>query len=670
MNYKIVNGSVSYGAETILEEINFEIKEKDKIAIVGRNGCGKSTLLNAIIDNSMFEEGIEEEKFNIYIQGSPTIGFLKQMDFQDSSKTLLEEILKVYAPILNLENKITKLANDMQNNSNQKNIKEYTEALEKFEIMNGYTYKKEYEVALKKFGFTNEDKSKTMDQFSGGQRTKVAFLKLLLSKPDILLLDEPTNHLDITAIEWLENYLRNYTKSVVIVSHDRMFLDRIVNKVYEIEYSTMTEYIGNYTDFEKQKRINYEKQIKDYEYQQAEIKRLQSIADRFRYKPTKAKMALSKLKKIEQMQIIDEPNKYDLKTFHMNFNIKMESGKNVLSVKELEIGYNKSIQNISFDLYKGQKLAIIGENGIGKSTLLKTLNGNIPKISGSFEYGYHVDKQYFDQQMEFKNPEDTVFDDFYKTFPELTTTQIRTILGTFLFSGEDVFKKIKVLSGGERARLQLCKIFKKGANLLLLDEPTNHMDIIGKESLENILKEYKGTLIFVSHDRYFVNKIADSLLIFNSNGVTYFNGTYTEYEEKYRNCDEENKLNYENRSLKTKENTIIDMSINKNTNINKKENLNTNLDIAEKTNTKGSNQYFINKEIRRIKSKIEKLEQEINNLENEVSNVRLEMEKEEYSTDYIKLKEMQDCIDNKNTMIEEKMIMWEELGEELRKYTK
>ena len=514
MNYRIVNGSISYGAETILEEINFEIKEKDKIAIVGRNGSGKSTLLNAIVDNSMLEEGIGEEKFNVYKQGNPIIGFLKQMEFEDSSTTLIEEILKVYEPILNLEDKIAKLANEMQDNTNQKLIKEYTEALDKFNVIGGYTYKKEYEVALKKFGFTEEDKSKTMDQFSGGQRTKVASLKLLLSKPDILLLDEPTNHLDITAIEWLENYLKNYTKSVVIVSHDRMFLDRIVNKVYEIEYATMTEYIGNYTEFEKQKRINYEKQLKDYEYQQAEIKRLQAIADRFRYKPTKAKMALSKLKKIEQMQIIEEPNKYDLKTFHLNFNIKMESGKSVLDVKDLEIGYDKPIQKVSFNLYKGQKLAIIGENGIGKSTLLKTLNGNIPKIDGSFEYGYHVDRQYFDQQIEFKNPENTVFDDFYETFPELTTTQIRTILGTFLFSGEDVFKKIKVLSGGERARLQLCKIFKKGPNLLLLDEPTNHMDIIGKESLESILKEYKGTLIFVSHDRYFVNKIADSLLVF------------------------------------------------------------------------------------------------------------------------------------------------------------
>ena len=646
MNYRIVNGSISYGAETILEEINFEIKEKDKIAIVGRNGSGKSTLLNAIVDNSMPEEGIGEEKFNIYRQGNPIIGFLKQMEFEDSSKTLIEEILKVYEPILNLEDKIAKLANEMQDNTNQKLIKEYTEALDKFNVIGGYTYKKEYEVALKKFGFTEEDKSKTMDQFSGGQRTKVAFLKLLLSKPDILLLDEPTNHLDITAIEWLENYLKNYTKSVVIVSHDRMFLDRIVNKVYEIEYATMTEYIGNYTEFERQKRINYEKQLKDYEYQQAEIKRLQAIADRFRYKPTKAKMALSKLKKIEQMQIIEEPNKYDLKTFHLNFNIKMESGKSVLTVKDLEIGYGKPIQKVSFNLYKGQKLAIIGENGIGKSTLLKTLNGNIPKIDGSFEYGYHVDRQYFDQQIEFKNPENTVFDDFYETFPELTTTQIRTILGTFLFSGEDVFKKIKVLSGGERARLQLCKIFKKGPNLLLLDEPTNHMDIIGKESLENILKEYKGTLIFVSHDRYFVNKIADSLLVFKPGNVIFFDGTYEEYEEKYREYEDDVSYMQEGNNLS-----------------NQKPLKDEKYSHEKLENAKSNNQYFINKEIKRAKAKIEKLEQEINKLEAEIVNLKQEMSKEEYSTDYLKLKDLQEEIDKINATIEEKMTEWDELNE-------
>ena len=646
MNYRIVNGSISYGAETILEEINFEIKEKDKIAIVGRNGSGKSTLLNAIVDNSMLEEGIGEEKFNVYKQGNPIIGFLKQMEFEDSSTTLIEEILKVYEPILNLEDKIAKLANEMQDNTNQKLIKEYTEALDKFNVIGGYTYKKEYEVALKKFGFTEEDKSKTMDQFSGGQRTKVAFLKLLLSKPDILLLDEPTNHLDITAIEWLENYLKNYTKSVVIVSHDRMFLDRIVNKVYEIEYATMTEYIGNYTEFEKQKRINYEKQLKDYEYQQAEIKRLQAIADRFRYKPTKAKMALSKLKKIEQMQIIEEPNKYDLKTFHLNFNIKMESGKSVLDVKDLEIGYDKPIQKVSFNLYKGQKLAIIGENGIGKSTLLKTLNGNIPKIDGSFEYGYHVDRQYFDQQIEFKNPENTVFDDFYETFPELTTTQIRTILGTFLFSGEDVFKKIKVLSGGERARLQLCKIFKKGPNLLLLDEPTNHMDIIGKESLENILKEYKGTLIFVSHDRYFVNKIADSLLVFKPGNVTFFDGTYEEYEEKYREYEDDVSYMQEGNNLS-----------------NQKPLKDEKYSHEKLENAKSNNQYFINKEIKKAKAKIEKLEQEINKLEAEIANLKQEMSKEEYSTDYLKLKDLQEEIDKINATIEEKMTEWDELNE-------
>lgn len=633
MNYKITNGAVSFGANTILEEIDFEIKDKDKIAIVGRNGAGKSTLLNSIIDNNMLEEGVGEEKFNIYKQGNPNIGYLKQINFENSTLTMLEEILQVYDNIIKLEEKIANLAEKLQTTSDENTIKEYTNALEKFEILGGYTYKKEYETAIKKFGFLEEDKYKKISEFSGGQKTKIAFLKLLLSKPDILLLDEPTNHLDITAIEWLEKYLKNYPNAVVIVSHDRMFLDRIVNKVYEIEYGKLTEYTGNYADFENQKKTNYEKQLKDYEYQQAEIKRLKAIADRFRYKPTKAKMALSKLKKIEQMTIIEEPNKYDMKTFHANFNIQVESGKMVLSVKNLKIGYDKPIQTISFELYKGQKLGIIGENGIGKSTLLKTLNGNIPKLGGEFEYGYHVDMGYFDQQMEFEGTENTVFDDMYNTFPNLTTTQIRTMLGNFLFSREDVFKQIKVLSGGEKGRLQLCKILKKGPNLLLLDEPTNHMDILGKESLEEILKAYRGTLIFVSHDRYFVNKIADSLLIFEKRKVTYFDGNYEEYLRKKEENEDEDAI-----QDKKVDNTV-----------------------KEKTN----NSYFTNKEINKVQNKITKIEKEIEEKEEKIKNIQAEMLKEENSTNYIKLKELEENIQKINSEIELKMQEWEELNSKL-----
>ena len=641
MNYRIVNGSISYGAETILEEINFEIKEKDKIAIIGRNGAGKTTFLNAIVNNNILEEGIGEEKFHIYKQGNPVIGYLKQMNFENSNKTMLEEILEVYEPILNLENKIQEKEKDLQEKTDDKLIREYTNALEQYEIQGGYVYKKEYETAIKKFGFKEEDKHKKISEFSGGQRTKIAFLKLLLSKPDILLLDEPTNHLDIIAIEWLENYLKNYPKAVVIVSHDRMFLDKIVNKVYEIEYASMVEYKGNYTDYERQKRENYEKQLKDYEYQQAEIKRLQAIADRFRYKPTKAKMALSKLKKIEQMTIIEKPEEYDLKTFYASSDVKEQSGKLVLKLDKLEIGYDKPITEVSFELYKGEKLAIIGENGTGKSTLLKTLNGDIPKINGKLEYGYHVRKEYFDQQMEFSNPENTIFEEIAETFPELTTTQVRTLLGTFLFTGEDVFKKIKVLSGGERGRLQLCKILKKQPNLLILDEPTNHMDIVGKESLENILKEYTGTLIFVSHDRYFVNKLADCILEFEKGKVTFYHKNYQEYleyKEKYEDTTEELQ------NVNTTE---------------RKTNFN------EKNKKKENNSYFIEKERNRIQNKMNKIEREINEKEKEVQEIEKEMTKEEICSDYIKLNELQEEIQKINQEIENKMQEWEDLNNKL-----
>ena len=530
MKYQIINGAITFGNNTILEEINFTINKNDKIAIVGRNGSGKTSLLKSLVDNDMLESGLGLEDLKIVKVGKPSIGYQEQHAFSNLNVTLLDEILKVYKDITNLENKIKKLEDKMISNATSETILEYTDCIERYKLIGGYSYKKEYEVALNKFGFNNEDKMKKLSEFSGGQRTKISFLKLLLSKPDILLLDEPTNHLDIVTVEWLEEYLSTYPNALVVISHDRMFLDKIVNKVYEIEYATLTLYKGNYSSYELQKKLNYEKQLTDYEFQQKEIKRLKDIADRFRYKPSKASMAMSKLRKIEQMTIIDKPEHADTKNWKFLLKVDDYSSNNVLSVKDLVIGYqNMPLSKVSFNLYKGQKLAIIGENGKGKSTLIKTLMGIIPKISGKFTYGYNVNKEYFDQQMEFLNDENTVFDEYLQAFPTEDPQQVRNILGTFMFSGEDVFKKIKVLSGGEKVRLQLCKILRKSPNLLILDEPTNHLDIYSKEKLESLLTEYNGTVLFVSHDRYFINKVADSLLVFENDEVTYFNGKYDEY---------------------------------------------------------------------------------------------------------------------------------------------
>ena len=632
MNYRIVNGAVSYGAETILEEINIEIREKEKIAIVGRNGCGKTTLLKAIVNNEMLEAGIGEERFGVYKQGNPTIGYLKQIDFEDETRTLLDEILEVYKPLIELENKMKRLEVELKENTSDELIKAYTSARDRYEFMDGYTYKKEYQTLIRKFGFSADDEKKQINEFSGGQKTRVAFIKLLISKPDILLLDEPTNHLDIETIEWLEAYLKSYNRAVVIVSHDRMFLNKIVDKVYEIEYGQITSYTGDYTSYEEQKKVNYEKQLKDYEFQQKEIKRLTAIADRFRYKPTKAKMALSKLKQIERMVKVEEPNRYDLRTFHTNFVLKKQSGKNVLSVKNLEIGYTDVLANITFDLMKGQKLGIIGANGIGKSTFLKTLMGKVSPISGDFEFGYNVEKQYFDQELAFINSSKTIFDEFSDVFPALNDREVRTSLAAFLFTGEDVFKEISVLSGGEKVRLKLCEIFKRGPNLLLLDEPTNHMDILGKESLERILNKYEGTLMFVSHDRYFVSKIATALLIFESNKVTYFDGNYDDYIAK-----------------KQQEN-VEEVVIEK---------------VQKEEKKQQMNSYFASKEKNKINNRIKKLEELISKKEEEISLLEEEMQKKEICADYIKLTEIQEKIASVMREVESLMQEWEMLGNKL-----
>jgi len=538
MLFKIKNGSVSFGADTVLENIDFEIKDREKVAVVGRNGSGKSTLLKCITGEIIPEEGTGEEPFSITKAGSPVIGYLKQIAFTDENAKMLDEVLTVFEPILSAERKIQQLLKEIEVNPDEKKIKTYSDLNDRYEFMGGYTYKKEYSVMIKKFGFTEEDKEKRMCEFSGGQRTKIAFIKLLLSHPDVLILDEPTNHLDITAVKWLEGYIKSYKSAVVIVSHDRMFVERTVDKVYEIEYGETKCYKGGYSDFERQKRENYQKQLKDHEYQKEEIARLMRLVERFRYKATKAKMVQSKLKQIEHMKIVDKPDRYDLRTFHASFTPQTESVKGVLTVKDLVVGYDRALGKINLELFRGQKLGVIGDNGVGKSTFLKTLVRSIKPLSGSFEFGLKTEIGYFDQQMATHTSDKTVMDDFHDEFPLLNHTEVRSALGAFNFSGEDVFKNVCDLSGGERVRLALCKIFKRRPNVLILDEPTNHMDIVGKETLENMLKEYTGTVVFVSHDRYLVNKVADKLLVFEDGGAVFYPFGYNEYEILEREREE------------------------------------------------------------------------------------------------------------------------------------
>ena len=647
MNFKITNGSVSYGADTILENINFEVKGKEKVAVVGRNGCGKSTLLKSVVDNSLLSEGTGDEKFNIFKEGIYNIGYLKQIDFEDESITMRDEILKVYSEIINTENKMNMILEKMKTDKSESVAKEYSKLQDKFEFLDGYTYKKEYETVVRKFGFLDEDLNKKLSEFSGGQRTKIAFIKLLLSKPDLLLLDEPTNHLDIDTIEWLEGYLKTYPKACIIVSHDRMFINKIVDKIYEIEYGEMTLYSGDYDYYEEQKRVNYEKQLKDFEYQQKEIKRLMAVVERFRYKKNKAKMAQAKLKQIERMVKIKQPNKYDLKTFKSNFKQNRESGKNVLQVSNLSIGYESEItDNISFNLYKGQKIGIIGPNGTGKSTLLKTIVSKLKKRSGEINIGHNVDIGYFDQKEALIDSNKTVFDIFSECFPKLTVTEVRNSLAAFMFYGDDVFKEVNMLSGGEKVRLKLSIILKKGPNLLILDEPTNHMDIVGKETLENMLKEFEGSILFVSHDRFFVNKIADSIIVFSRNNKTgnkseakYYECKYDEYLEKYKQKEE------------TEEDINIDTT-----------NLYENDVQAKKSKSTINNPL---KEKSRLERKINKIEEDIEDIEEEISNNKKLQESDEISSDYIKLEEINNKINDLNDKLNLKYSQWEELQKQL-----
>ena len=615
MYYKISNGSVTLGANTILEDINFYVKDNDKIGIVGRNGCGKTTLLKAITNEYTLSDGYDDLK--IESSNDFKIGYVKQNITDNLNMKMIDYIKESYSDILEIENKLNSLEQKLSSSYSEQILNKYNDLQNEYIYKGGNTYKKEYEIALKRFEFTDIDKEKLLNEFSGGQLTKLSLLRLLLSKPDLLILDEPTNHLDINSIEWLENYLKNYKKSIILVSHDRMFLDNICNVIYDIEYGELKRYVGNYSLFVKQKEQDYEKQLKGYEYKQKEIKRLQYIADRFRYKPTKAKMAMSKLKQIEKMVKIDKPNKSNTKTFKINLKTEENSYRDVLKVKNLSIGYDKELCKLSFNLERQDKLGIIGENGIGKSTLIKTLTGLIPPLSGKYIYGDRVSIGYFSQNFENLDNNNTVYEEIDKTYPSMTPNEIRTLLGSFEFTGEDVFKKINDLSGGEKVKLSLCKILNNKPNLLILDEPTNHLDIISKDTIEKILTNYNGTIIMVSHDRYLINNVCNKLLVFENNEAKLYNYGYKEYLEK-RKVD----IPTLKEEPKKDKNKVINKTVDNTSKLNK---IMKEIELLD-NDLKKLNNKLLEKEIYMNVVKAKEIEQEILNITNKIEDKTNEWE--------------------------------------------
>lgn len=678
MLYQISNGAVAFGDDVILHSIDFEIRNTEKIAIVGRNGCGKTTLLKLISGEVEMEKLDSDESAFIAKAGNPEIGYLKQIAFDDPDVTLEQEVRKCFVKMDERKAELARAAAELEHDYSDEKVARYTAMEEAFKDDGGYYYEKEYEVMIRKFGFSDDERKKPIRDFSGGQQTKIAFIKLLLSKPDILLLDEPTNHLDVTTIEWLEGYLKSYPKAVVVVSHDRMFLDNVVDVVYEIEYGTARRYPGNYTNFIARKKQNYDKQMKDHIAQQKEIERLQRMVTRFKGKPTKTSMAQSKQKAIDRMVIIEAPDKYDNKTFHANFQPEKETGNDVLYTSELAIGYDHPLSVVSLDLKRGEKLGILGGNGLGKSTFLKTIVGKIPALSGEYRFGTNVQIGYFDQQMAMYTSNKTVLDDFWDEYPNLTETEARNALGAFLFSGDDVFKNVNMLSGGEKVRLALCKILKTRPNVLVLDEPTNHMDIVGKETLESMLKDYKGTLIFVSHDRYFVKKVATQLLVFEDGTTNLYQFGYEQYQEKLDREAEESKNVYRG-------NAIFGGAISQNGSSQtgsdvKRSTSQTGAagNVGESTNANSAAQaggmavsstgkayYNPGKERSKIQKKVKKAEEDLAVKEAKLDELKAELMKPEYQSSYSKLTEIQNEIDALEEEILIDMEAWEELSSQL-----
>ncbi|KSU86101.1 ABC-F family ATP-binding cassette domain-containing protein [Priestia flexa] len=534
-----------YGADPILSNIKLEVQSKDRIALVGRNGAGKSTLLKIISGELSYDSG------EIMKPKETTIDYMGQDTVLESTLSIWDEMLTVFKPLQKMEKELRKLEEKMgdpsyqqDSNNYEKLLKEYDQLQISFKDLGGYQYEADIRSILHGFRFSNFDYSTPISTLSGGQKTRLALAKLLLTKPDLLILDEPTNHLDIETLAWLEQFLQNYDGAILIVSHDRYFLDKVVTQVYEVSQKTTYKYPGNYSNYLTQKAERYEREMKQFEKQQDEVAKLNDFIQKNIARASTTKRAQSRRKQLERMELMDRPNDGE-KGASFSFDIERQSGNEVLKVDNLSIGYEENqfiVKNINLRATRQDSIALVGPNGIGKSTLLKGLMNKLPFVSGEIQFGSNVAVGYYDQEQANLTSNKAVLNELWDDYPTTTEKEIRTVLGNFLFSGDDVLKVVSTLSGGEKARLALAKLMMQKANFLILDEPTNHLDLDSKQVLENALISYPGTLLFVSHDRYFINRVTNKVIELSPEGTTEFLGDYDYYVEKKAEMEERKEL--------------------------------------------------------------------------------------------------------------------------------
>ncbi len=519
----------SYGIDTILEDISFTVNVKDKVGLIGVNGAGKTTLMKILM-------GIESrDAGDLFIAKDMTVGYLEQNTNLDIHQSAYDYCEEVFSDIYELEQQMRSLEHQMQEDHSASILDEYSHLQEKFEALEGYATASKIRGVLSGLGFSETDYARPINQLSGGQKSRVGVARLLLRKPEILLLDEPTNHLDISAIKWLEGFLVDYPGTIIMISHDRYFLDQITNRIFEIENGQLIEYNGNYTQFIIQKKANYEAELKKFEAQQKEVQKQEQLIRKFKERGTEklAKRAKSREKRLSHVEMIEQPKLFKA---HFKIDLKsgMPSGKDVLVAKELRKSYGEKnvFEHVSFEIYRGDRIGLIGPNGVGKTTLFKVLLNQLLPDSGELTWGHHIIPGYYDQEMNTLNLDHTVLEEIHNDNPKLTLTEVRSLLGAFLFSGDDIDKIISQLSGGERGRVALLKLMLSTSNLLFLDEPTNHLDIYSKETLEEALTNYDGTMMTISHDRYFLNKVCTKIYELSKDGIQVYWGNYDYYQEK------------------------------------------------------------------------------------------------------------------------------------------